>query len=149
MTPSEQTQPLLLSLLQAFYWCDESLQNYLRSRGWPEVTRPQSMVMANVVSGVGRPSDIARSMGVSRQAVHTTINQMIELGMVALKDDPDDRRMKLVTPTPFGETMRLDAQRAIRIMTEELSQRLGAERVAQAAQLLAEDWGPPLSFAQD
>lgn len=149
MTLSEQTQPLLLSLLQAFYWCDESLQNYLRSRGWPEVTRPQSMVMANVVSGVGRPSDIARSMGVSRQAVHTTINQMIELGMVALKDDPDDRRMKLVTPTPLGETMRLDAQRAIRIMTEELSRRLGAERVAQAAQLLAEDWGPPLSFAQD
>ncbi|HVI33878.1 MarR family winged helix-turn-helix transcriptional regulator [Phenylobacterium sp.] len=149
MTPSEQTQPLLLSLLQAFYWCDESLQNYLRSRGWPEVTRPQSMVMANVVSGVGRPSDIARSMGVSRQAVHTTINQMIELGMVALKDDPDDRRMKLVTPTPLGETMRLDAQRAIRIMTEELSRRLGAERVAQAAQLLAEDWGPPLNFAQD
>lgn len=149
MPPNQQTQPLLLSLLQAFYWCDESLQNYLRSRGWPEVTRPQSMVMANVVSGVGRPSDIARSMGVSRQAVHTTINQMVELGMLALKDDPNDRRMKIVTPTPLGETMRLDAQRAIRIMMEELSQRLGAERIGQAAELLAEDWGPPLSFARD
>lgn len=149
MPPNEQAPPLLLSLLQAFYWCDESLQNYLRSRGWPEVTRPQSMVMANVVSGVGRPSDIARSMGVSRQAVHTTINQMIELGMLALKDDPNDRRMKVVTPTPLGETMRRDAQRAIRIMTEELSRRLGEERVAQAAELLADDWGPPLSFDPD
>jgi hypothetical protein len=88
VTAEEDIRHLLLSLLQGFYWFDEGLQNYLQARGWPAVTRPQSMVMANVVLGVRRPSDIARNMGVSRQAIHATINQMIGLGMVALVDDP-------------------------------------------------------------
>lgn len=37
------------------------------------------MVMTNIVSGIVRPSDIARNLGVSRQAIHSTINQMVKL----------------------------------------------------------------------
>ena len=149
MTADDDIRHLLLSLLQGFYWCDEGLQNYLRARGWPAVTRPQSMVMANVVLGVRRPSDIARNMGVSRQAIHATINQMIEMDIVALVDDPTNRRVKVVAPTTTGETMRVDAQRAMVIMAEELFQRLGKTNVLKAAHLLAEDWGPPLTFTPD
>ena len=89
MTADEDIKHLILSLLQGFYWFDEGLQNYLRSKGWPAVTRPQSMVMANVVLGFRRPSDIARNMDVSRQAIHATTNQMVKLGMLALVDDPN------------------------------------------------------------
>jgi DNA-binding MarR family transcriptional regulator len=142
----ENLKPLLLSLLQAFYWCDESLQNYLRSRGWPEVTRPQSMVMANIVLGVNRPSDIARNMGVSRQAIHATINQMIESGIVALADDPVNRRVKIVTPTKLGETMRVDAQQAMMIQADELIARLGEDDFRQLARILNRAWGPALTF---
>lgn len=141
-----QQKPLLLSLLQAFYWCDESLQNYLRARGWPGVTRPQSMVMANVVLGVRRPSDIARNMGISRQAVHATINQMIELGMVSLSTDPKNRRVKIVTPTKLGETMRVDAQQAMVAQAEALSRRLGEAEFQKVSRILDLDWGPPLTF---
>ena len=102
MTADEDIRHLLLSLLQGFYWFDEGLQNYLQARGWPAVTRPQSMVMATMVLGVRRPSDIARRLGVSRQAIHATINQMIELGIVALVDDPANRRVKVVAPTAKG-----------------------------------------------
>jgi DNA-binding MarR family transcriptional regulator len=139
-------KPLLLGLLQAFYWCDESLQNYLRSRGWPEVTRPQSMVMAHIVLGVNRPSDIARNMGVSRQAIHATINQMVELGMVVLADDPTNGRVKIVTPTNLGETMRADAQQAMMIQMEELSRRIGEADLKRLGEILNRAWGPPLTF---
>jgi len=44
VTADEDIRHLLLSLLQGFYWFDEGLQNYLQARGWPAVTRPQSMV---------------------------------------------------------------------------------------------------------
>jgi len=142
----ESQKPILLSALQAFYWCDESLQNYLRSRGWPEVTRPQSMVMANIVLGVNRPSDIARNMGVTRQAIHSTINQMIETGIVALLDDPSNRRVKLVTPTQLGETMRVDALQAMAIQAEELARRLGESDLRQITRLLNRDWGPAMTF---
>jgi DNA-binding MarR family transcriptional regulator len=149
VTAEEDIRHLLLSLLQGFYWFDEGLQNYLQAKGWPAVTRPQSMVMANVVLGVQRPSDIARNMGVSRQAIHATINQMIELGMVALVDDPSNRRVKLVAPTELGETMRVDAQRAMVVMGEELSRRVGKAQLLKTAHLLHEDWGAPLTFTPD
>lgn len=146
MTADEDIRHLLLSLLQGFYWCDESLQNYLRTRGWPSVTRPQSMVMANVALGVRRPSDIARRLGVSRQAIHATIIQMAKLGIVELANDPTNRRVKVVALTAQGEAMRADAQKAMVLMGEALSERFGKPQVLKAAHLLGEDWGPPLTF---
>lgn len=147
VTADDDIRHLLLSLLQGFYWFDEGLQNYLQARGWPTVTRPQSMVMANIVLGVRRPSDIARNMGVSRQAIHATINQMVDLGIVALVDDPTNRRVKQLVPTATGETMRIDAQHSMVIMADELGRRLGKAALLKAAHLLGEDWGPPMTFA--
>jgi DNA-binding MarR family transcriptional regulator len=149
VTADDDLRHLLLSLLKGFYWFDEGLQNYLQARGWPVVTRPQSMVMANLVLGVQRPSDIARNMGVSRQAIHATINQMIDLGIVELTDDPTNRRVKIIKPTTMGETMRVDAQRSMVIMGEELGRRLGRAQFLKAAHLLNEDWGPPLAFTPE
>lgn len=149
MTADEDIRHLLLSLLQGFYWFDEGLQNYLQARGWPSVTRPQSMVMANIVLGARRPSEIARNMGVSRQAIHATINQMVALGMVALTDDPANGRVKVMSLTQLGETMRVDAQRAMVVMGEELGRRLGKAPVLVTAHLLNDDWGPPMTFTPD
>jgi DNA-binding MarR family transcriptional regulator len=146
VTAEDDIRHLLLSLLQGFYWCDESLQNYLKARGWPSVTRPQSMVMANVALGVRRPSDIARRLGVSRQAIHATIAQMAELGIVELVDDPSNRRVKIVGTTAQGDAMRADAQNAMLLMGQALSERLGKANVLKTAHLLHEDWGPPLAF---
>jgi len=140
---------LLLSLLQGFYWFDEGLQNYLQARRWPSVTRPQSMVMANIVLGVRRPSDIARNMGVSRQAIHATISQMVTLGMVALVDDPTNGRVKVVAVTPLGEMMRTDAQQAMLVMGEELGRRLGKPAVLRAAHMMNQDWGRPMTFTPE
>lgn len=149
MTAEDDVRHVLLSLLRGFYWFDEGLQNYLQARGWPVVTRPQSMVMANLVLGVRRPSDVARNMGVSRQAIHATINQMIDLGIVQLVDDPSNGRVKIIAPTQMGETMRIDAQRSMILMGEELGRRLGKATFLKAAHLLNEDWGPPLTFTPE
>jgi DNA-binding MarR family transcriptional regulator len=146
VTAEDDVRHMLLSLLRGFYWFDEGLQNYLQARSWPVVTRPQSMVMANLVLGVRRPSDIARNMGVSRQAIHATINQMVELGIVELVDDPSNGRVKIIAPTKMGETMRIDAQASMVLMGEELGRRLGRAQFLKAAHLLNEDWGPPMTF---
>lgn len=146
MAASYDARQLIVSLLQGFYWFDEGLQNYLRARGWPEVTRPQSIVMSNIVLGYDRPSAIARRMGVSRQAVHTTLGQLVALGMLALADDPDDRRNKVCVLTPVGEAMRQDAQTAMEVMAAELGRRTGKAALATMAATLGRDWGPPMVF---
>lgn len=136
---------LILPLLQGFYWFDEGLQNYLKARGWSDVTRPQSMVMANVTMGVVRPSDIARNLGVSRQAVHTTIGQMVQMGMLELRDDPEDGRSKIVAISETGEAMRRDAREAMTLMTAALRSRIGAAKVKALVEAFSADWGPALS----
>lgn len=137
---------LIVPIWQAFVWIDEGLQNYLKSVGWPDVTRPQSMVMTNVVAGVRRPSDIARNLGVSRQAIHVTIRQMIDLGLLELVDDPDDGRSKLVDIGSTGAEMRENAQAAMRLLTAELRRRIGDKAVAQLQAALALDWGAPMTW---
>lgn len=137
---------LILELLTAFYWFDEGLQNALRAKGWPEITRPQSMLMANLALGLHRPSDIARRLGVSRQAIHATLEQMVAKGVLELVEDPRDRRVKLVELSEVGEGMKRDAQAAMRIMVEELGRRIGAGKLRQLRPALLADWGEPLRF---
>jgi DNA-binding MarR family transcriptional regulator len=138
-------QSLIVPLLQAFFWFDDGLQSYLQARGWDQVTRPQSMIMANVVIGVHKPSDIARNLGISRQAVHTTINQMVEMGMLELRDDIDDRRAKIVAVSEKGREMGRDADIAMKAMTDELRRRIGPKNVDNLIKAFSADWGGALT----
>ena len=132
---------LIIALFQRFCWLDEGLQARLHDRGWPDVSRSQSMVMTNIVSGVVRPSDIARNLGVSRQAIHSTINQMVKLGIVELATDPDDRRHMILSLTETGARMRQDAQRAMDALTSQIAQVLGQEQFDALLAALEADWG--------
>jgi DNA-binding MarR family transcriptional regulator len=138
-------ETLIVPLLQAFCWFDDGLQSYLQARGWSHVTRPQSMVMVNVVIGVRKPSDIARNMGVSRQAAHTTINQMVAMGMLELREDKDDRRAKIVAVSGDGLAMRRDADQVMEALIAELRRRIGPRNVENLMRAFSADWGEPLT----
>lgn len=139
----ENAEHLITPMLQGFVWMDEGLQSYLRAKGWPEVTRPQSMIMSNLAQGVVRPSDIARNLGVSRQAIHVTIRQMVDVGILELVDDPADRRSKIIALSPTGVGMKASAQEAMRFVTERLRERIGDRKLQQLKAILATDWGEP------
>lgn len=142
-----RTNQLIIALFQRFCWLDEGLQARLHDHGWPDVNRPQSMVMTNIVSGVVRPSDIARNLGVSRQAIHSTINQMVGLGIVQLEVDPDDRRHMIVSLTDLGARMRKDAQRSMDALTAQIAERLGQDRFDALLDALEADWGDNIERA--
>ena len=139
---------LIIALFQRFCWLDEGLQARLHERGWPDVSRPQSMVMTNIVSGIVRPSDIARNLGVSRQAIHSTINQMVKLGIVRLDVDPDDRRHMIVSLTDLGARMRKDAQRSMDALTAQIADRLGQDKFDALLAALEADWGDNIARAR-
>lgn len=136
-------ESLILPLLQGFFWFDDGLQAHLQARGWTEVTRPESMVMTNVVIGVQKPSEIARNLGVSRQSVHATINQMVAKGILELADDPEDGRAKIVVLSEIGQRMRQDANQAMAQMVEQLRRRIGARNVDNLVKAFGADWGEP------
>src|SRR3546814_20389465 len=102
-----RTNQLFIALFQRFCWLDEGLQARLHDHGWPDVNRPQSMVMTNIVSGIVRPSAIARNLGVSRQAIHSTINQLVKLGLVRVDVDTEQRPPMNVSRTVLGHRLRM------------------------------------------
>ncbi|KGB53210.1 Transcriptional regulator, MarR family [Sphingopyxis sp. LC81] len=136
-----RTNQLIIALFQRFCWLDEGLQARLHDHGWPDVNRPQSMVMTNIVSGIVRPSDIARNLGISRQAIHSTINQMVKLGIVQMDVDPADRRHMIVSLTDLGARMRKDAQRSMDELTAQIATKLGQDKFDALFAALEADWG--------
>lgn len=135
---------LIVTLMAGFEWFDESLQNSLREAGWPQLTRPESMVFMHVQMNINRPADIARSLRLTRQAVHSTIQGLVKRGIFELADDPTDRRIKIVQLTEMGRAMRADGRTITDRLTEELGNRIGAEQVKALRAALRGGWGDPL-----
>lgn len=129
--------------MRAFYWADEGLQNALKQKGWPTITRAQSLVFVNIGEGVTRPSDIASRVGVTRQAIHQTINELVEMGFLKLEPDPRDRRAKVVIFTETGAKIGGDAVDALQQIEQSLSSRIGGERVLALREALTQEWGDP------
>lgn len=138
----KQSGYLIIPLLQGFEWFDEGLQRSLSARGLTTLTRPESMIMIHVIQEMVRPSEIARSLGLTRQAVHRTIGQICDKGLFELQPDPDDGRGSIIVLTPQGEAMRRDAQHIVGAIHKVLEQRLGSKAFDELVRLLERDWGP-------
>lgn len=138
----KQSGYLIIPLLQGFEWFDEGLQRSMKARGWQTLTRPESMIMIHVVQDMIRPSEIARSLGLTRQAVHRTIGQICEKGLFELQPDPNDGRGSIIVLTEQGAAMRRDAQFIVGSIHKVLEQRLGSKAFANLLRLLESDWGP-------
>lgn len=128
-------------LMRRFYWVDESLQNAIRAKGWPHISRAQSMVFVNLGEGIRRPTEIAARVGVTRQAMHQTLAELVEHGLLRLVPDPDDRRAKLVEYTELGARLGMDAILALQSIESELAARLGDDTVIALKGALQRDWG--------
>lgn len=132
-------------LLQAFRWFDEGLVAGLRTAGWPQLTRAHSLVFANLGPRGSRISDLARRAGVSRQAVHQVVHELVEMGLVELHDDERNRSAKVVVPTPAGRRSIAVALRLFVELEAELASRIGPVQVAQLRRAIERDWGPPVT----
>ncbi|MBZ6379596.1 hypothetical protein B5C34_15670 [Pacificimonas flava] len=116
------------ALFDWFCWFDDGLQRTMREAGFPEVSRAQSLVMVNVVRGTNRPNELAKKLRVSRQAVHVTLKQMSEKGIIDLRPDDANSRFRIVQFTELGMAMRKRAAAFLGEATEEIRALLGSER---------------------
>ncbi len=142
MTTTDNKDFLIGTLAYALYWMDESLQASLEAAGWPRMNRTRSMIMLSVTVGVNRPTALAKSLGVSRQAVHQLLRDMGEEGLVELVPDSKDRRAKIVQFSPGADAIRAAAENAVAAIEERLAERIGKQTLKQLKQGLNKDWGP-------
>ncbi len=133
---------LMRSLLRAYYWMDESLQNGLQRAGHKPRTRTQTMILIHLSNGVTRAAELARALGVSRQAIQQQINDLEAEELVTQLPDPTDKRANRIVFSEKGAELINQALETLRGAEQALAMRLGYETVNQLRRGLTADWGP-------
>lgn len=95
---------LPLLLFGGFRRIVEEVHRRLAEAGHPRVRPVHGFAMQAIGDGASA-GEVARALGVSKQAAAKTIDRLGELGYVATQQDPADARRKIVTPTPRGEEL--------------------------------------------
>lgn len=140
---------LMAGLTRALDWFDNSLQNVVASEGFQPFHRTQSMIIMHIALGIGRPSDIAREMGLTRQNVHHMARSLIDAGAIESAPDPDDPRRSLYRLSEQSSELRNLALQAMGDMERVLEQRIGRRRVAGLRAALEADWGPEVASGDE
>ena len=132
---------LMRGLLRAYYWMDESMQNGLLQAGLQPRTRTQTMILVNVSNGITRAAELARILGVSRQAIQQQINELEGDELVTQIPDPEDRRANRIMFSEKGAQFMNVALASLRQAEQALAIRIGYEGVRGLRNSLTADWG--------
>jgi DNA-binding MarR family transcriptional regulator len=99
----------------------------LAAQGHPEIRPRHGAVLAYLDREGTRATDLARSSGRHKQVIGALIDELVALGYVERRPDPEDRRAKLVVPTARGldEMRRSDA--IARAIERRHAQRIGED----------------------
>lgn len=131
-------------LLDAFNWFDMSLLTSLKEQGWPDLSHSQSMVMAYLASDGIRISELARRLGVSRQAAQKSVKELERLKLVKTEIDPTNSSAKTVVLTDQGKANVTAALNTFSEIESQLSNRIGSADLVSMRKMLEKDWGAPV-----
>lgn len=146
MTPT----PLARLLLDRFRWFDEALRAAQADQLGLDITSAQSLLFAELTLTGSRQADLARQIGVTRQAVNELVGGLERQGLVELVSDPTDRRAKLVRPTAEGKRSIDVALEVFAELESRLEHEIGVRRVADLREILIAEWGrSPMGLARD
>lgn len=116
-------------------WMEER-NTALRSGSEFEGTPAEARVFA-VLRGRERSiSELARVIGVSRQAVHNTVHRLVESGVVEVASAPGNQRDKVVRITERGHDVQKMAAHNLRQIERELAKSIGRENLELLRSLL-------------
>ncbi len=140
--PKEKfTQLLTRTLIHGFYWMDDGLQAHMQDQVGFSLPRAQSMMMICIGDGICRQSDIAKHLGITKQAVRQSVKELEAKGLVILDPDPQDGRQKVLVFTDKGQKMREVAGLGLARLEELLEQRIGQKNMRDLQRVMALDWG--------
>lgn len=135
---------VFVQLLARSSWIEQSLQALLAADG-VHLSRPQLRVMT-ALTPAGEPgAELARRIGVSRQAMQRTTRELEALGLVVLRPAPWGRTVRLVTPTDDGCAIlgRLDAAAAR--LRGHLGRQTSPGSLDALLELMRTPWGPAVT----
>lgn len=131
----------LKALLQEKIWLlDGRLQKKRSSTPYKTLTDAQARVLAALRGEALTISDTSRRLGVSRQAVHKIISELVKRKLLKLTQAEENSRDKLITFTPAGEDMKKQAAKALLELEKEVEVAIGTRNLYLLKELLNKKW---------
>ncbi len=132
---------MLVELVKAMNWAHQNMQHEISKAGMDAVSINQGIVLSYIQLGIKRPSELARAMNISRQAVSVILKQLEEREIVHMVDDPDHKLAKIAVMTDDPEI--IETLTSARKTTEQrLRTRIGSENYGKLKEALEATWGP-------
>jgi DNA-binding MarR family transcriptional regulator len=123
-----QTVPALVQALARSG--TERLRADFAAQDMPGLRPLHAVLLVPLLGGGRHASDLAETLGVSRQAIAQVVTRLEQDGYLTRVTDPGDARAKLICLTPRGRSA-LRTMRATGLAVEdEWREQLGAERLA-------------------
>jgi DNA-binding MarR family transcriptional regulator len=123
-----QTVPALVQLLARSG--AERLRADFAGQGMAGLRPLHALLLVPLLGGGRHASDLAETLGVSRQAVAQVVTRLERDGYVQRIDDPGDARAKLICLTSRGRAALRTMRATALAVEEEWRRRLGAEQLA-------------------
>lgn len=139
MMPKKKTY-LRNLLLQRSDWFEARALDKAKLHGYDRVTPAMSRMFAHMASRPIGISELARRLGVSRQAAHRTATEATLLGLAEFVPDPDHARIVRLQLTQAGWAMSAQATRDFEALEARLKARIGSKNLNELKRLLAMPW---------
>ena len=129
--PMEESDALQLGFLAAELHenITESLAEVLTQKGYEGVSSSSLSFLSALDCGENYGSEIARSLGVSRQMVAKTVKEMVALGYLEQADGVG--KQKLILFTERGELLMSDARKFLASVDDTIKKKMGARKLKE------------------
>jgi DNA-binding MarR family transcriptional regulator len=127
-------------LLSRSDWLTQQLLVRVKGSRFDGITPAQTRLLAQMAGKPTSMAELARRLGVSRQAVHKTVSDLERRGILKVEIDPARGNASKVVYTELGREVNREGAKLIQQIEQTLAQRLGAQQVADLKQLLTKGW---------
>jgi len=138
---ANMTANLKQLLLSRSDWFAREILSGVRRSEYAYITPAQTRLLAHMGGKPASMSELARRLGISRQAVHKTVAELARRGILEIREDPERRNASLVVYTERGRQVNRAGAQIIERIEERIAERIGRERLAELKALLDADWG--------
>lgn len=116
---------------------ESALERVRRETGIASIRAAHTTLLPHLDFTGVRLTDLAERLGVTKQATFQLVEELEAHGLVEKRDDPADRRAKLIRFSKKGERALLDGLRVLGELERELEAAIGPERFAALHDALA------------
>lgn len=130
---------MVRAILEHAEFLRERIERAAKDAGHTGMTPPQVMALASHQAQC-TSAQLARRVGVTRQSMQKTLNQLREAGLVELEPHPTDGRSKQVVLTSVGQQVCTSLERAMDGFGRRFDAAFGTDTMHRVRHVLASDW---------